>query len=61
MTQLIVSALPFAVALVGFVVAVCATAVLAVDLVLHWNDHKKHPRPCEARVRDPRGGPREYR
>jgi len=53
MTQLMLSVLPLAVAVVGFVVAVCCTAVLAVDLILTF-DHKKDPRPCEARVRDPR-------
>lgn len=37
MTQLMLSVLPLA-------VAVCCTAVLAVDLILTF-DHKKDPRP----------------
>ena len=55
MTQLMLSVLPLAVAVVGFVVAVCCTAVLAVDLILTF-DHKKDPRPCEARVHETTGG-----
>ena len=53
MTQLMLSVLPLAVAVVGFVVAVCCTAVLAVDLILHY-DEKKPARLCEARRHDPR-------
>ncbi len=55
MTQLVLSVLPLAVAVVGFVFAVCCTAALAVDLFLHFPD-KKAARPCEGRRRDPRGG-----
>lgn len=55
MTQLVLSVLPLAVAVVGSVFAVCCTAALAVDLFLHFPD-KKAARPCEGRRRDPRGG-----
>ena len=51
MTSLVLSALPFAVALVGFVVATACTVGLAIDF---FTPDKKDPRPCEARVRDPR-------
>lgn len=52
MTSLVLQVLPFAVAVVGFVFAVCCTAAIAVDLILHTE--KTDPRACERRVHDPR-------
>ena len=52
MTSLVLSALPFAVAVVGFVVATTCTVALAIDFFTTTD--KKRPRPCEARAHETR-------
>ncbi len=52
MTSLVLSALPFAVAIVGTFAAFACTGLLALDFFL-TRPNKKRPRPCEARAHDP--------
>lgn len=58
MTTLVLSALPFAVAIVGFTGAVLCTLALAADF---FTTDKTRPRPCQARAHGPEETrPREH-